>query len=133
MPLPLQIRKDTGVPVYVQLEQQLRLLMHQGLLLPGDLLPTARELAVELSVNSNTVSRVYRDLQAAGLLVLRRGVGTYVAEHADTRPIRPKDLKGLVNKVDLLVELAQTLGLTAPELSQLIETRWNKEPSDASR
>ena len=65
--------------------------------------------------------------------MLRRGVGTFVADTADTRPIRPKDLKGLVNKVDHLVELAQALGMTSVELSQLIETRWNKEPSDASR
>ncbi|MCA9179154.1 MAG: GntR family transcriptional regulator [Planctomycetales bacterium] len=124
MSLPLQIQKDSGLPVYVQVEQQLRLLMHQGELLPGDLLPTVRELAVELGVNSNTISRVYRDLQAAGLLVLRRGVGTFVAESAGVRPIRPKDLKGLVKKVDGLVELAQSLGMTSPELSQLIETRW---------
>ena len=130
---PLQVQKDTGVPVYVQVEQQLRLLMHQGVLLPGDLLPTVRELAVELGVNSNTISRVYRDLQHAGLLELRRGVGTFVAESHSLKPIRPKDLKGLVKKVDQLIELADALGLTAPELSQLLETRWNKERSDASR
>ena len=131
--LPLQIHADSGVPVYVQVEQQLRLLMHQGVLLPGDLLPTVRELAVELGVNSNTINRVYRDLQQAGLLKLQRGVGTFVAENSDLRPIKPKDLKGLVKKVDQLVEVARALGMTAPELSQLIETRWNKELSDVSR
>ena len=131
--LPLQIHKDTGVPVYVQVEQQLRLLMHQGVLLPGDLLPTVRELAVELGVNSNTINRVYRDLQHAGLLKLQRGVGTFVAEADSMKPIRPKDLKGLVKKVDQLVELSQVLGITAQELSQLIETRWNRESANATR
>lgn len=133
MPLPLQIQKDNGIPVYVQVEQQLRLLMLQGVLLPGDLLPTVRELAVELGVNSNTINRVYRDLQQAGLLVLQRGVGTFVSEAIDRQPIRPKDLKGLVNKVDHLIELAQSLGLTSSELGQLLETRWNKDSDHASR
>ena len=133
MPLPLQIQKNSGIPVYVQVEQQLRLLMLQGVLLPGDLLPTVRELAVELGVNSNTISRVYRDLQQAGLLVLQRGVGTFVSETIDRKPIRPKDLKGLVNKVDHLIDLAQSLGLTSSELGQLLETRWNKDSDHATR
>lgn len=132
MKLPLQIRKDNGIPVYVQLEQQLRLLMHQGVLAPGDLLPTVRQLAVDLQLNSNTVARVYRELQQAGLLVLQRGVGTSVAHTAAARPIRARDLKGLERKVDHLIELAQAVGMTAVELSQLIETRW-KEQCDASR
>ena len=71
-------------------------------------------------------------LQAAGLLVLQRGIGTSVADIAATQPIRPKDLKGLEKKVDQLIELADSLGMTAVELSQLIDTRW-KEHSDASR
>ena len=89
MSLAVQINKTNGIPLYIQLEEQIRLLMHRGELKPGDLMPTVRSLAVELEINSNTVSRVYRDLQNEGLLTLKRGVGTSISEQASVRPDVP--------------------------------------------
>lgn len=132
MELPVQIDKQSGIPLYLQIEQQVRLLIHQGVLKAGDLMPTVRSLAVALAVNSNTVARVYRDLQRAGLLVLKRGIGTFVAEGASTRPLEQDDLAVLEQNVDALIDLSRRLEITPVELLQLIETRW-KELPDAHR
>lgn len=67
------------LPIYAQLDRALRAAIATGRLTPGEQLPTVRQLAVELSVNANTVARVYLDLERAGVLEARRGVGTFVA------------------------------------------------------
>ncbi len=132
MNLPLQIEKQSGIPLYVQLEQQIRLLVHRGVLKLGDPMPTVRALAVALEINSNTVARVYRDLEQAGLLVLKRGIGTFVAERATARPVKPTDLNVLEGKVAELIHLSGQFSITCEELLQLVQTRW-KELLDVQR
>lgn len=132
MELPIGLQKDSGTPLYIQLQEQIRLLVKQGVLRTGDLMPTVRELAVALEINSNTVARVYRDLQRDGWLVLRRGVGTFVAAAAMAPPLARRDVRGLEQKVRELIASARLLGLSSAELCQLIETRW-KEHSDEKR
>lgn len=127
MQLPVQINKSNGIPIYLQLEEQIRLLLHRGALKPGDLMPTVRELAVQLEINSNTVSRVYRDLQGEGLLRLQRGVGTFVDEEHGVRQMSGRDLGSLEKKVDALVAQSRHIKLTPIELFQLIETRWKEK------
>jgi len=122
--MPFQVQKDNGIPLYIQLEGQIRLLIQQGDLQPGDLMPTVRALAVELGVNSNTVARVYRDLQQAGVLVLRRGVGTFVSEDLTAKALPRKELQQLDRKVDELITLCRRLQISPLILSQFIESRW---------
>src|SRR4026209_660505 len=78
MPVVMLDPRD-ATPIYAQLERGLRSAIASGRLRPGDQLPTVRQLAVELSVNANTIARVYVDLERAGVLETRRGVGTFVA------------------------------------------------------
>ncbi len=130
MNLPFQIDKQSGIPLYVQMEQQVQQFIRRGVLKPGDLMPTVRALAVALSINSNTVARVYRDLQQVGLLVLQRGIGTFVAEDAPARPWKPVDHDTLEQKVAELIDTARQCEISGVELLQLIESRW-KEISDA--
>ena len=66
-------------PIYAQLDRALRAAIATGRLAAGDQLPTVRQLAVELSINANTVARVYAELERAGILETRRGVGTFVS------------------------------------------------------
>ena len=73
---------SSGVPFYRQIIDQVLLAIADGRLRPGAQLPTVRQLAVELKVNSNTVARVYQDLERAGLLETRRGAGTFVRASA---------------------------------------------------
>jgi GntR family transcriptional regulator len=79
-------------PIYAQLERGLRAAIAAGRLQSGDQLPTVRQLAVDLRVNANTVARVYSDLERAGVLETRRGVGSFVsATPARARSAREHD------------------------------------------
>ena len=79
-------------PIYAQLERGLRAAMATSRLRPGDQLPPVRQLAVELSINANTVARVYADLERAGVIETRRGVGSFVtATPEKARPAREHD------------------------------------------
>lgn len=126
MKLSITLDHENGIPVYIQLGEQIRILIREGILLAGDLMPTTRRLAVDLGINANTVARVYRDLQADGQLRLRRGVGTFVAEGAE-RPLSRKDFKELEEKVAEVIEVGKRAGLSPVELAQFISTRWREE------
>lgn len=79
--------EGTGVPIYVQLREQLLQAMGAGMLKPGDQMPTMRQVAVALRVDLNTVRRAYDELERKGAVTLERGRGTFVAKP-------PEPLKG---------------------------------------
>jgi len=88
-------------PIYLQIARQIEQLMTDGGLTPGDQLPTVRELATELRINFNTVSRAYHMLDEAGLISTQRGRGTYVwekpSEEAE-RSLRQQELEELTRR-----------------------------------
>lgn len=89
-------------PIYAQIEHGLRAAIAAGRLRAGDRLPTVRELAVDIRVNANTVARVYSDLERAGVLETRRGVGSFVAANPErARPAerRKRDLSAFATRV----------------------------------
>ena len=71
----------SGVPVYVQLIEQVEHAVDVGALRPGDQLPTIRRVAEDLVINPNTVAKAYRDLERDGVIELRQGAGAFVAEN----------------------------------------------------
>ena len=100
--LILQIDFRSGLPIYIQIVNQVQAQIAAGILKPGDQLPTVRQLAVDLRVNANTVARVYSDLERAGVLETRRGVGSFVRATADeARPRREheKRLRALATRI----------------------------------
>ena len=123
-----------ATPIYAQLERGLRAAIATGRLRPGDQLPTVRQLAVELKVNANTVARVYGELERAGVLETRRGVGSFVSAEgrAEARPAgeKAKRLRAFVTHV--LAEAGRA-GFTVDEvLSALREERTNGPRYDRS-
>ena len=87
----LAVDPTDPTPIYAQLERGLRAAIATGRLRIGDQLPTVRQLAVDLRVNANTVARVYGELERAGVLETRRGVGSFVsAGRAAARPAEEK-------------------------------------------
>src|SRR5437667_5251576 len=85
------IDPDDETPIYAQIERGIRAAIASGRLHIGDQLPTVRQLAVDLRVNANTVARVYGELERAGVLETRRGVGSFVsAGRSAARPAQEK-------------------------------------------
>jgi GntR family transcriptional regulator len=113
-------------PIYAQLERAIRLGIATGRLRPDAQLPTVRQLAVDLRVNANTVAKVYRDLERAGVLETRRGVGTFIkTPQPDVMPPRERErlLRELADRV--LAEAAMH-GLSADELLAQLKSRLTK-------
>lgn len=129
MPKRFHIDRESAVPVYVQLGEQIRLLIHRGVLARGEPMPTVRSLAVELSINANTVARVYRELQSEGLLRLERGIGTFVDRPVDSPTLAASEFEQIVAQAGELVARCHRAGLRRRELIQLIDSTW-KEHKD---
>jgi GntR family transcriptional regulator len=110
-----------ATPIYAQLERGLRAAMATGRLGVGDQLPTVRQLAVDLRINANTVARVYAELERAGAIETRRGVGSFVAAtRAEAHPPREHDrrLRAFVTRV---LADAERSGFTAGEVLAAID------------
>jgi len=103
-------------PIYAQIEHALRAAIAAGRLRVGDRLPTVRELAVELSVNANTVARVYTDLERAGVLETRRGVGSFVAATAERARSTERKTRELAAFATRVLADADRLGFTLDEV-----------------
>ena len=79
--MAFSIDAKSGVPFYRQIIEQAKFAIARGDLKPGDQLPTVRQLAVDISINPNTVIRAYRELEIEGLLATQQGSGTFVSEN----------------------------------------------------
>jgi len=113
LPAGIRVKRQSTVPVYVQLKTQLRHLIVTGSLKAGSQLPTVRQLASFLGINRNTVVRVLADLQQDGCLDSRQGRGTFVSVEPPVREAhRARRLEQLVERA---LERARRLGFTPEE------------------
>ena len=132
--IELHIDQESKVPIYIQVEEQIRSLIAAGRLRPDDQLPTIRQLAADLRVNYNTIARAYMDLDREGVISTRRGKGTFVAGVLDEEQmgrVRQEKLRGIINAA---LEEARSLGYSFTEVSQAIAeelARWQPDgPAD---
>lgn len=79
MKLPIQVQLDHALPIYQQIQEQLSQLILSGQLPPGSPLPSIRALAIDLSCSVITTKRAYQELEQKGLIVVKQGLGTFVA------------------------------------------------------
>jgi GntR family transcriptional regulator len=119
----LSVDPSDPTPLYAQLDRGIRAAIAAGRLQTGERLPTVRELAVELKINANTVAKVYAELERAGVLATRRGIGTFVRENptltaSATHRERERDLRPLV---DRLLADASAIGISLPEIVAFLE------------
>ena len=116
----ISIDPSNGLPIYVQIVNQVKTGIAMGRLLPEDPLPSVRQLALELAVNPNTVARAYLDLEHEGVIYKRQGAGTFVSSQGVemSRNARRKVLSDLIEKA--LVE-GVNLGLSERELRDAFE------------
>ena len=116
----LHIERGSSTPISRQIAEQIAALCAAGSLKVGDRLPSVRQLAQELTVNQNTVLRVYERLSADGLLEMRHGEGTFVAGNASRRRF-DKQRRQLIDELALVVRRALMLGIAPEEVRQLCD------------
>jgi GntR family transcriptional regulator len=111
---------SSGVPIYLQLMEQVKHGIETGALRPGDQLPGIRPLAEQLVINPNTVAKAYRELEHEGVIELRHGAGAFVA--ANVRATRQADtLRAGQSLVAGTVERLRKSGITDEEIRRLFE------------
>ena len=107
----------TGVPAYRQIIDQVMLGISTGGLAPGDQLPTVRQLAVDLSINPNTVVRAYRELEIRGVLATQQGIGTFI----NKTQVQPDEALRQKRLSQLAGEFVARAGRDGFSLDELIE------------
>lgn len=111
------------MPLYAQLTRAIQFAITTGRLRVGEQLPTVRQLAVELRVNANTVARVYAELERAGILETRRGVGTFVCARHFEATSNQDHQKHLEELVERFLEDAGAMGFSLDDLVHQLQKR----------
>ena len=111
---------SSGLPIYLQLMEQVKYGIETGALGPGEELPGIRRVAVELVVNPNTVAKAYRELEHEGLIELRQGAGAFVVQSARARVLAQK-LRNAQPILSALVAKLSEIGLGQEEMRRWFE------------
>ena len=120
--MQIRINEHDRVPIYLQIVNQVKLLVASGRLSPNEELPPIRVLAETLVVNPNTVARAYRELESEGVVTKKRTAGTYVSENGP-RLSRPECIRILTERIDALLAEAKQMDVDTEEILQLVRTR----------
>ena len=120
--MELHIATHDGVPIYLQIVNQVKYLVASGRLVPGEELPPIRTLAEQLLINPNTVARAYRELELAGIVEKRRTAGTYVSGTA-SRLARRERLKIVGERIDALLAEARQMNIDTETIIDLVRER----------
>ena len=120
-----QIDLKSGVPFYRQIIDQVKGGMAAGLLDPGDRLPTVRQLAVHLSINPNTVSRAYTELELTGLVETQLGSGTFVS-HKQVSKDELEQRRLLDQLCQEFLSKASSYGLSLNDILENLEQRKSR-------
>ena len=120
--MQIHISTSDGVPIYLQIVNQIKFLVASGRLAAGEELPPIRGLAEQLLINPNTVARAYRDLEAAGIVEKRRTAGTYVSDQGSPLARRER-VKILTARIDALLAEARHMDVSIEDVFKFIQQR----------
>lgn len=129
MPANFNVDPRSGVPIYVQLIDQVKRSVAVGALAAGERLPTVKQLAVDLTVNPNTVARAYRDLERDGVIETSPGRGSFVGA-ADGAQTRKTVTDVAAVRLEDAIRDARSIGVARAELQALFDRlieRWYTE------
>ncbi len=113
-----RLNPSSGIPLYLQLIEQVKHAVETGALHEGDQLPTIRKVAVDLVMNPNTVVRAYRELEHEGIVELKHGSGAFIKESAGGRA---RVMRKAQTVLQSTLERLAPLGLTEDELRRVFE------------
>ncbi len=116
----LKPNPSSGVPIYLQLMEQVKHSIETGVLRPGEQLPGIRPLAEELVINPNTVAKAYRELEHEGVIELRHGAGAFVSANGRAKKATDK-LRAGQTLVAAAVDRLRARGVTDEEIRRLFE------------
>jgi len=116
--MTLRLNPASGVPLYLQLMEQVKLAIQTGAIHAGEQLPSVRQLAEELVINPNTVARAYRDLEHEGIIELRHGSGAFVG---DAMVARAKLMQKAQAVVAAAMDRLESFELTEDEIRRVVE------------
>ena len=119
-----RLDSSTGVPFYRQIIDQVLLAVGDGRLRPGTQLPTVRQLAVDLSVNLNTVAKAYREMEIRGIVQTQQGTGTFIAARSGGKSREKR--KALQDLVDRVIANGEALGIPIEDLVEALSERAEK-------
>jgi len=120
--MQIRISESDGVPIYLQIVNQVKYLVGAGRLEAGEELPPIRVLAERLAVNPNTVARAYRELEVAGVVEKRRTSGTYVSS-VGSRMDRRERVRVISDRIDALLAEARQLDIPTEEIIEILRQR----------
>ena len=130
--MQLHISTNEGVPIYVQIVNQVKYLVAAGRLAAGEEIPPIRALAEQLVINPNTVARAYHELEREGIVTKRHGAGTYVSDNGSPLARRER-MKILTQRVDALMAESRHLDVSVEEVIDLIRDRHRNLQSKEER
>lgn len=116
-----RLDSSTGVPFYRQIIDQVLLAVGDGRLKPGTQLPTVRQLAVDLSVNLNTIAKAYREMEIRGIVQTQQGTGTFIAARPGAKSREKR--KALQDLVDRFIANGEALGIPIADLVEALAER----------
>lgn len=129
MPAVLTVDPRSGVPIYLQVIEQVKRSVALGILASGEQLPTVKQLALDLTINPNTVAKAYRELERDGVIETSPGRGSFVKSNGstDTTKAASDVARGAI---EAAVREAKSIGLNADEIRSLTNAavdRWFRE------
>ena len=130
MPAVLTVDPRSGVPIYLQIIEQIKRSVALGVLAPGEQLPTVKQLALDLTVNPNTVARAYRELERDEVIETAVGRGSFVRSNGTAQNARAAASDVASEALAQAVREAKSVGLTPSQIRALFETvvtRWFPE------
>jgi GntR family transcriptional regulator len=122
--MQIHITTTDGVPIYLQVVNQVKYLVAAGRLKAGEELPPIRTLAEKLVVNPNTIARAYRELEISGIVEKRRTAGTYVTDQGSPLARRERT-KILSDRIDQLLAEAGHMDVSLEDVIELLEHRFS--------
>lgn len=122
--MTFRLDSSSGVPFYRQIIDQVLLAVGDGRLKAGTQLPTVRQLAVDLSVNLNTVAKAYREMEIRGIVQTQQGTGTFIAARAGAKSREKR--KALHDLVDRVIANGEALGIPIEDLVEALVDRAEK-------
>ncbi|WP_369900494.1 GntR family transcriptional regulator [Bacillus manliponensis] len=124
----MKLEFAANIPIYIQVMEYIKKEIVTGRLLPGDKIPSVRELASELQVNPNTIQRTFQELEREGIVVTRRGMGRYVTSEGDKiMELRKEMAKELLHS---FIHGMGNLGFTEEEIISILRSSLQEREGD---